>query len=326
MLQLSNLGYSLRNIFHSKIRARALRESLSLEPLEPRTLLSAAYTLAFTANTLPAQTITGIAATGTVKLSLTNVGDAAPLSSDKVDIHIYARPDGENDVLGDKEVGKLLGQSTNFKVNTSKPLSVSLSVPLTVAAGSYNLIAIATRPVVAGVPGAEVTEVQGASLTVNPQIIDLTAQVLSVKLPATATSGTATTATATIKVTNVGNVAIPKLALGALNANAINDSTDASYFLLGQTNVAIAGMKPGATFTKTVTFTFPIAIPTGTYHIQGFIAHNPDFTENAGAPNSSDFLGSTINITQGVIDLTTSITPSTFPSTFIKGFTPVFKV
>jgi len=214
-----------------------------------------------TKSTLPVSLIEGETAKGTVSVQIMNQGNIAVEKNKTVDVGVLLQSQTSDDTYELKRV-------ENYKIGGLKPgknktASVSVKDTASVPKGTYNLLALiehsdkslAAEPVLDG------------EVTVQQPFVDLTAEVISPKIPEQVTAGDGTKITIPVTITNNGNVS---LAQGQLIEIAVklrqrgHSWEESIKTLFGQ---SVSNLAPGKSKKISVTVSIPAAISGGDYHI-----------------------------------------------------------
>jgi hypothetical protein len=197
--------------------------------------------------------VQGVAAKGTVALTLANTGAVSIPSTAKINIAFFLRPVDAVDNSGDIAVGTLLNQSGAVAANSTRVVNGKLAISADTPSGQYNLVAI-----------IDTTGALAETSEVNNQVVG--AQVITLAQPFADLGITASTETAgdnipagavalvTLTISNGGNVA----ATGTVGVTLVAKAQgQADVTLLTLTNIPFSAK---AGFSKTIKASFRVPL------------------------------------------------------------------
>lgn len=300
----------------------------AMEMLEARTYLSSPgeaivvlaenddFSVTFTQIALPGAIVTGAAANGTVKVTLTNTGDTAMTGAYRADLRVFARPvDGDGDDV-------LVGQSLNVKPGAlasgaGKSFTIKVNIPTDLAPGDYVLVVVGNPT---GVDENVSTAVSDPAFTVADPFVDLFVQIgAKLKLPAATVSGDGTKIAVPIVVGNNGNVAIG--ANTQVRATVIAREVGADEgTVVADVALNVSGIKAWGTKAYTINLTLPPGLAGGNYVFDVLVDSENDLAEsneqNNGAVTPEDVA---VAVTRGFVDVEPSLLSSALPAAVVAG-------
>jgi hypothetical protein len=211
--------------------------------------------------------VQGVAAKGTVALTLANTGDLSIPSTAKINIAFFLRPVDAVDNTGDIAAGTLLNQSGAVAANSTRVVNGKLAISAATPSGQYNLVAI-----------IDTTDALAETNEANNQVVGT--QVITLAQPFADLGITASTETAgenipagavalvTLTVSNGGNVA----ATGTIGVTLVAKAQgQADVTLLTLTNIPFTA-KAGFSKTVKASFSVPLVLVDGVlYNIEATI-------------------------------------------------------
>ena len=229
---------------------------------------------------LPAADTSGDGKLMTVPVVINNVGNVALPLSQKINIEIDAF-DGTTTT----PIKTLVAQSvSSLKAGGSATFTASVTLPAGLAAGTYNLVAVAdSSNLVAESNEGNNTVTSAGTIAVTYGFVDLSGVFGTLwTLPSTAKAGKALTGYASVVVKNGGNVALPT----GQNVNIVivaHDTTNTNnpdVILATLANQSVSALAAGATKQFSAYISRAAGLTADTYQIQAVIAPVQPLTES----------------------------------------------
>ncbi len=247
---------------------------------------------------LPASGTSGDGKLITVPVMVTNIGNVALGTGQKISIEIDAFDGTTTTVLK-----TLTAQSVSaLGAGKSATFSTTVTLPIGLTSGAYNIVAKvdSTGAVTGDTNRANNTVTSAGTIAVTHGLVNLSASTLGTStLPASPTAGALLKGTVSVTMKNTGTVAMPIGLSGTIQLVAHNTTTSVDVPLGTIDGVLTAALAVNATKAFTVNVNLPAGLTAGTYQIEATITPDSslaDFT--AGLYTVlTNALGKTLTIT-----------------------------
>jgi hypothetical protein len=237
-----------------------------------------------THSTLPTAAVGGKAVHGSATIIVTN--STAATIKGPATVTLYASADGSVDA-NSVSLG-LVKRTLNLKPNAVSPFVLPATLPASLEAGTYTLLAQTVDP-----SGNATTATAGASLVVAAPFITLSETFQRLVLPMAVVSGTKTPVVASIKIANSGNMTSSGTTTISLYASGDGSVADGTLITFVSRRLVIGVGK--SVVTAVPLRKYP-SVPNGDYFVVAAVT-DPD----GGASSVSS--ATTVNIAAAFIDL-----------------------
>ncbi len=271
--------------------------------------------------------------TYTIPLTLTNHGNqtisnTASASSFQVFLHNTNSTSNSSDIMIANSTSTTL---RGLAANKTKTISLPVSVPITVPAGNYQVLAEFNG-------NAAITETNATNNTLTAAGVihvtqgfnNLTTGLGSISLPAAPIiGGSTTTVNLPVTITNNGNITVnpasPPITFNIYLHNP-NATANADTLISTQTSNSLRGLAVGKTAKLTLNTALPLTTPAGSYEFIVKVNENAAITETTFADNNASSSQSVV-VSAGFNNLTTAIGPISLPTgSAITGASTLFKI
>jgi hypothetical protein len=212
---------------------------------------------------IPATLVIATPLASTVNVKVLNSGTGATPAGAKVTVSLFLRLAGTS---GDFDIflGSKSQAFAKLKAGTgSQTVTVPVTVPSTLAVGTYSLIAKVAA--VGFTPDADADAVSATPIQVQQALIGLTNSLASTTLPASFSVAATSTANASVHIVNNGNVTTGKTAKVSVTV-ALRPTAGGADILLGSKSAQSFGnIKPGSFKNIPISLKPPTTLATGTY-------------------------------------------------------------
>jgi hypothetical protein len=235
---------------------------------------------------LPAGAIVpGVSKKIQVPVSVTNLGnDKVPSSTAPIDFSLFLRDTTTNveTPVSFTTTPKLRSLSPNH----AKQVILFLTVPASVASGSYQLVLkMNTMGALTETDLTNNTVVSSQILTIAQPQYNLTPAIAGSTLPATARAGSKLSGSVTVTVVNNSNMSLKGGQKATVQLFARNNDTNA-LTLLGSASVSLSKLAPGAAANVLIKLKKALAPATGTYTLVAVVTA-PGLAETNTADNTA---------------------------------------
>lgn len=299
--------------FSSYDRYELTNGTFSVAVLHPRagSKYVADLTGSITSTKLPTAATSGDGTIITVPIVVTNSGIAPVAKGAKMNVAIYARPEG-GDGSTDVSIGELKGQSVaSLAKGKSKTLSAKVTLPIGLESGNYTLVAkLDTGGAIKESDATNNDAVSTGVIAVTEGRPDLQATLGTVKMNEVVLNDVAIKGSVQVTITNVGNVATP--AGQKVNVTVLARDGDGHDTVLGTVVNCPAVLKKNGKKTVTVPVSLVAGLETGTYtlvaEVEPTTSLNEWLTTNNSAawanaiyagPATADLVGSKLSYKAG---------------------------
>jgi|GEM_PF-3320117 len=277
---------------------------------------------------LPKTAIAGTGTKLTIPVKVTNNGNVPLLSDQTIDVRVFARP-AKSIKSADKDVAMatLPGLSVaNLAPGQSQTFNAAFAIPANLKPDKYAFSAWAD----AGNALVENDEKNNYTATDKGQVIDvaapyvdLVADLVNPKLPASAIAGHGPAAVVTIKITNTGNVPVaPNQKIDIKHFARPAGAKDAGKdVVIGmQTGQSIADLAPGQAKQFSGSHVLPAGLAAGKYVLVSTIDSAGIVPESTRSNNTTvTDAAKAITIAKPFVDLAVELVDPKLPSSVIAG-------
>ncbi len=240
---------------------------------------------AFSGMALPSAIVEGVAASGKVRVIVTNDGNVPVAKGQQIDVALVLRPDnGGPDVV----IAGASGASvSNLGPGRSKPITMAAVISDTASVGDYRLVAIVdSTDEVENERHEDNNQVVGGPIRVAEPFVDLAGEIVDVTLPTSFVAGTnAGRGVAKVTVANIGNIAIPGTP-APLAKVVFTPAGGGQTIELGSATISKASLQPGGSSTVSISLAAPATVPTGEYHLSVILDDGDVVAESDESNNS----------------------------------------
>lgn len=292
----------------------ASTEDLDLAPIAIATGFND-LEVGISSSTLASALIAGNAASGTVRLGITNNGNIALPKTQHVGVAVVLRPNDAIDDSQDVPIGTAANASIGkLRPGALKQISVKIAVPADAPADDYTMLAIVTPVESLSEQSTENNTAEGGQVTIAPAFVDLQFTAADTDFAATVTGDSAGLGRVTIKnggntpakgsatveffATDSGEIDGSAVSLGSITTTlnlAAGQSVSIAKIPLVMANVEEAASK------QIVAKVTPVSGFTDT-HAENDVTPVSTNTINPAPPSPADLLG-TMTITSSTVDL-----------------------
>ena len=270
------------------------------------------------ANKLPSSLIAGREHVIKSTIIIENKGPDTVDESPTIDIQMMARPvDGGDDI----ELSSVNVSIGNLKPGKQKKCKVNLVLPEDFSTGQCCFYAI----VDSSDQIAEADETNNITNEIctelQPPFIDLQADIVNPKLPASLIAGDKTKIKLPVCVTNYGNVPVPRDHAPLLTeffARPVQAADDSQDIKIAETLAKLSNLKPEKAKKLNVQFTIPAVVPEDTYYLVAQVESPEGFVESY-LDNNWHITDDTISVVEGRVDLDISWATSKIPASITAG-------
>jgi FKBP-type peptidyl-prolyl cis-trans isomerase len=265
----------------------------------------------------PASIVSGAGTKLSLPLTITNDGNT-PLAKNavaQVQIFLQNTANGTQTLL----TAPITSVSvSNLAAGKSKTLTETLTIPASVVAGTYELVAVVNaNAAVSETNTANDSAATTQTFTLAAGFYDLTGALVSSKLPTTVVANQPVKGSLSLSIQNAGNIVLPKGQGVTVTVIAHNLTTNTDNILL-TTHESLSAFKAGLAHTFNVPINDAAGLATGTYQYEATIAPSPALAESN--TDNNDLLttaGGTafeVTVNPAVNNLTGTLSKSTLKS------------
>ncbi len=160
------------------------------------------FDIAIASVKVPDAVIAGTSVKGTVQAEITNVGNMTTDKELTSEVKVIAR---EINSEAEYTVGQVDLSSGNMKPGKSKKANIKIDVPANTTEGTYELIVVASTPVVGDAASSTVEQSTGKQLAISEPFIDLTASIAQIKAATVILPGASAKMKVPVEINNIGN-------------------------------------------------------------------------------------------------------------------------